>query len=79
MSQSKIRNLQSCETANNICRGDCCVAAVQRAYQELLASGQAEILAFDAAMTVFNWHHPEISGDDASVLVRGWVQAGTPH
>ncbi len=72
---SRSRNLRAEERANNICSGDCCIGAVERSYHEMCVSGVPESVAFDAALTVFKWHHPEVSADNATMLVRGWVPA----
>lgn len=70
---TRARNLRAEESANNICTGDCCIGAVQRSYSEMCASGAPEPVAFDAALTVFKWHHPEVAAANATTLVRGWV------
>lgn len=70
---SRSRTLSAEEAANNICSGDCCVGAVQRSYREMCESGAAETVAFEAALRVFHWHHPEVAAANATTLVRGWV------
>lgn len=70
---TRSRNLRAEESANNICSGDCCISAVQRSYREMCASGAPETVAFEAALTVFKWHHPEVAAASAATLVRGWV------
>lgn len=72
---SRSRTLRAEETANNICYGDCCIGAVQRSYREMCLSGAPESIAFDAALTVFKWHHPEVKPASAVALVHGWVRA----
>ncbi len=79
MKPARIQNLRNTETANNICSGDCCISAVRRAYAGMLDLGQPETAAYDAALTVFVWHHPEISGPAAETLVRGWVLEHSSH
>lgn len=70
---TRTRTLRAEEKANKICAGDCCIGAVQRSYSEMCASGAPESIAFDAALTVFRWHHPEVPATDAVTLVRGWI------
>ncbi len=70
---TRTRNLRAEESANNICSGDCCISAVQRSYREMCASGAPETVAFEASLTVFKWHHPEVVEANAETLVRGWV------
>lgn len=79
MSRVQINDLRRTETANQICAGDCCIDAVRRAYAGMLALRQPEAAAFDAALQVFAWHHPEVMPDDAATLVRGWVCEGMVH
>lgn len=70
----RTRTLRAEESASNICSGDCCIGAVQRSYREMCLAGAPEVVAFDAALTVFKWHHPEVRPDQAQTLVRGWVE-----
>ncbi|MGB4100843.1 MAG: hypothetical protein WBK91_02915 [Alphaproteobacteria bacterium] len=73
------QNLKTMEIANNICVGDCCISAVRRAYTGMIDCGQPEPAAYDAALTVFSWHHPEIAPYEAETLVRGWVSEQFVH
>ncbi len=59
--------------------GDCCRPAVVRAYREMRDRGQPDRFAFDAAMTVYRWHHPETPAPAADAIVSGWVQDGPLH
>lgn len=79
MKPARIENLQRTEDANNICSGDCCIGAVRRAYADMLKLGQPECTAYDAALIVFKWHHPEITAQAAGTLVRGWVLEESSH
>ncbi len=77
---NRLRTLRHEEAANNICSGDCCISAVRRSYSEMCAAGQPETVAFETALAVFNWHHPEVQPASASALVRGWVEStSTQH
>lgn len=58
---------------------DCCGPAVRRAYAELRTRGQPERYAFEAALTVFLYHHPGTPADRAEAIVSGWVWDGTRH
>ncbi|MEJ0063893.1 MAG: hypothetical protein WDO70_12085 [Alphaproteobacteria bacterium] len=76
---TKIAKLQDYHDALDICAGDCCMSAVRRAYAELCDTGAADTAAFDVALTVFKWHHPETNLTDAATIVRGWVRQGAEH
>jgi hypothetical protein len=52
---------------------------VRRAYAELRTRGQPERYAFEAALTVFLYHHPGTPADKAEAIVSGWVWDGTRH
>ena len=53
--------------------------AVLRAYQELRGKGQPDRFAFEAALTVYLWHHPHVPTVEASEIVTGWVWDGVIH
>ena len=55
-----------------------CRAAVQRCYTGLSGYGQPEQYALEAAITVYRYHHPECSPDEAETVVSRWV-AGSRH
>ena len=46
---------------------------MRRSYAEMCAAGQPETAAFETALAVFKYHHPEVAPDNARTLVRGWV------
>ena len=73
MTAHKMRDLAAEERQQKICVGDCCVGAVRRSYTEMCSAGQPETAAFETALAVFKWHHPEVGADSARTLVRGWV------
>jgi hypothetical protein len=52
---------------------------VRRAYDGLKASGQPERYAFEAALAVYRWHHPEVSPGEAERTVSAWVWSGVAH
>jgi hypothetical protein len=51
------------------------MAAVVRTYRELRGKGQPDRFAFEAALTVYFWHHPLVPAAEASEIVAGWVRA----
>jgi hypothetical protein len=51
--------------------------AVIRTYRELRSSGQPTRFAFEAAVTVYLWHHPKASCSEAESVVEAWVRDGT--
>jgi hypothetical protein len=59
--------------------GDCCRPAVRRTYRELCDRGQPERFAFEAAVTVYLWHHPEVVGTQAHDIVSRWLWNGVSH
>lgn len=59
--------------------GRCCRAAVQRAYRELREKQQSATRAFDAALTVYQWHHPKVPMAEALAVVADWVRETTRH
>jgi len=56
-----------------------CRPAVLRAYGGLLAAGQPECVALEAAKVVYSHHHPEDSQEDAGLTVERWICAGKFH
>lgn len=63
------------------CEGtaDCCRPAVMRAYSELREVGQPDRYAFEAALTVYRFYHPETPPDQAELVVSGWVCGAARH
>ncbi|OYQ35208.1 hypothetical protein CHU95_08215 [Niveispirillum lacus] len=59
--------------------GDCCRSAVTRAYRDLRSRGVPDAYCLDAALAVYQWHHPEAEGDTAAAIVGSWVTTGTLH
>jgi hypothetical protein len=62
-----------------ICEGDCCSIAVKRAYSEMRGSGAADAAAYDAALAVFGWYHPEVANQQAHSIVSQWIRSGQLH
>jgi len=60
-------------------RGDACRAAVRRAYAEMRSKGEPDRYAFEAAVTIYRWHHPEVPGPVAQDIVTDWVWDGVRH
>jgi len=56
-----------------------CQSAVKRCYQGLCSGGQPEKHAFEAALTVYRWYHPEVPLTQAEATVRSWVCGGALH
>ena len=50
------------------------MAAVVRTYRELRGKGQPDRFAFEAALTVYFWHHPLVPAARAGEIVAGWVR-----
>lgn len=59
--------------------GRSCMSAVRRAYHELRNKGQPDRFAFEAAVTVYRWHHPEVPAPTADQIVAAWVWNGVSH
>lgn len=53
--------------------GSACRQATLRAYASLKASGVIDPHAFDAAVTVFRYHHPESQPLQARHIVAEWI------
>ena len=60
--------------------GEChCRHAVERTYRELCSAGQPVRFAFEAAVTVYCWHHPEAEPVLAEDIVLSWLSNGVRH
>lgn len=53
--------------------GCVCLEAVSRAYRELKGRGYPDPAAFEAAETVFAYHHPEASAAQVRDTVAKWL------
>jgi hypothetical protein len=53
--------------------GSACRQAAVRAYEALRASGVIDPHAFDAAVTVFRYHHPDALPLQARHIVAEWI------
>jgi len=53
-----------------------CREAVVRAYGELKEKKVPNIAAFDSAVRIFRYHHPEIPALDARFTVADWIGEG---
>jgi hypothetical protein len=60
-------------------QGDACQQAVQRAYGEMRSRGQPDRYAFDAALRIYQWHHPGVPCSLAREVVSRWVWDGVRH
>ena len=49
--------------------------AVVRVYRELRGKGQPDRFAFEAALTVYLWHHPLVPVAEAGRIVASLIQA----
>lgn len=56
-----------------------CRHAVERCYSGLCRCGQPERYALEAAVTVFRYHHPETSPDQAETIVSHWLAGPVRH
>ena len=53
---------------------DCaCRAAVERVYREFIRHGDDDCQAFESAVRVYRFHHPEASLRNARYAVAEWV------
>jgi hypothetical protein len=57
----------------------CCRHAVERAFDELTASGVPVKHAFEAAFVIYRVHHPEVPLDLAVAEVSRWTVGRTVH
>jgi hypothetical protein len=56
-----------------------CRTAVERCYSDLRRCGQPDSHALEAAMTVYRFHHPGCSEEQAEVVVSHWVAGPQRH
>ncbi len=54
--------------------GHACKQASLRAYRELRARGRHDPAAFEAAVAVYRYHHPETPARESSFIVAGWIE-----
>lgn len=59
--------------------GDCCRSAVTRAYREMRSRGVPDAHCLDAALAVYQWHHPESESVSAAAIVGSWVTGASLH
>jgi hypothetical protein len=57
----------------------CCRDAVERAYDEMRASGAPDPHALDAALVIYRFHHPDIPMDEARTEVSRWTLGRILH
>lgn len=50
-----------------------CHLAVTRAYTALKEAGADERVAFEAAETVYAWHHPEVPRQRVPFVIADWL------
>lgn len=50
-----------------------CRQAVTRAYSTLKDAGADERIAFEAAGTVYSWHHPEVPKQRVPFVIADWL------
>ena len=59
---------------------DCkCHQAVMNAYGNLIAAGQPETVALEAATIVYGYHHPEDSPKTQALTVERWTSEENLH
>ncbi|MBV6633644.1 MAG: hypothetical protein KI792_11515 [Alphaproteobacteria bacterium] len=56
-----------------------CKPAVIRAYEGMASSGAPERNAFEVAMRVLRYHHPEMPTDRIKITVERWLHQGEMH
>lgn len=54
--------------------GHKCKKASLRAYQELRDRDRGDRAAFDAAVAVYRYHHPETPPRESDRIVSGWIE-----
>ncbi len=54
--------------------GHKCKKASLRAYRELRQCGRTAPAAFDAAVAVHRYHHPETAPRESGRIVSGWIE-----
>ncbi len=58
---------------------DCkCYSAVMRTFKSM-KSDEPECIALEAAIRVYQYHHPEDKKTDARLTVQSWVHAESLH
>ncbi|MCR9255247.1 MAG: hypothetical protein NXI16_04045 [Alphaproteobacteria bacterium] len=50
-----------------------CHQAVTRAYSTLRDSGATDEVAFNAAKTIYSWHHPEVPKELVPYVISDWL------
>ena len=59
---------------------DCkCYGAVMRTYKGMTNSKCPDSVAREAALRVYQFHHPEDPSDKAALTVESWIYAGHAH
>lgn len=59
---------------------DCkCYGAVLRTFKTLKAANCPEVVAREAALRVYRFHHPEDQKHKAQLTVESWIYAGHAH
>ena len=56
-----------------------CRRAVTRAYYEMRASVATRAEAMDAAVRVYNYHHPGFPPAEAIAIIRRWLEPNALH
>jgi hypothetical protein len=59
-----------------LCR---CRSAVLRAYQGMIAGGEPETVAREAAAIVFRWYQPTVEHSKGDRMVASWIEVGLLH
>ncbi len=57
----------------------CCRAAVERAFDEMRAGGVPDRHAFEAALFIHRFHHPDVPLPDAYTEVFRWTLGRVLH
>lgn len=56
-----------------------CRMAVVRAYAGMIDASEPETTAREAALRVFQWHHPDVEPAKRVVVVAHWLDRKTLH
>ena len=57
----------------------CCRTAVERAFDEMRERGVPDLHAFEAALFLYRFHHPDIPAHDARTEVSWWTFGRIHH
>ena len=53
---------------------DVCYRAVTETYRQLRARGMTDLASFNAAVSVFRHHHPDVAAERVPYMVADWIR-----